>query len=139
MTSIVTTAKAIRIQNHLNEALAGQLESGEVIEGAATQGSMFLPVALPVLRALRLAPPAYLVVTNQRVLLVELRGRFPAADGKAVPAATIIEQRTRRVGEGFRFPATAKQLQEPSMSLGRINIKVEDYIFQPAIGWHFAG
>jgi len=129
----------MKVQNHLEEALSAQLADGEVIEGAATQGSMFLPVALPIFRALRLAPPAYLVVTNQRVLLVEIRGRFPAADDKAVPAATILEQRARRVGEGFRFPTTAKQLQDPSMSLGRINIKVEDYIFQPAIGWHFAG
>jgi len=138
MTTNTLHTKEQRIRQHLTEALIGQLEDGEVIEAAATQGNMFLPVMLPFLRFLRLVPPAYLVVTNKRLLLVTLDGVLPAKPGRPVSPGAVVEQRGRRSGENFRFPSSARQLQEPALSVGRINIRVEETIFQPALGWHFA-
>lgn len=128
----------------MNKALVGQLYENEVIEAFATVTPLGLIVGLPVVRALRQLrrkPIPYLVISNERVLIINIAGKFPPRELDAVVPADIVEQRLRRAGESYEFPSSAREFQEPGriMSVWAVvEITVNDSTFFTQRGWNFS-
>lgn len=134
------TTRQVKLQNmqaHVSAALGDQLHEGEVIEAMAAQGQMWLTHIYEIFRFLRLQPPSFLVITNQRVLLATLPGKLPTRDISQVKTGSIVEQRPRRAGETFDLATSARDLHEPGRTIGMKAIKVEQWVFTPSMGWQF--
>jgi len=134
MTSKAQT-KRQNMRAHLTKALDSKLQDGEELEVIASQGQLFLPIIFRVLQLFKMQPPAYLVLTNQRVLLVNLPGKFPTKDIAKVGSADIIEQRPRNDHEEFTFATSARELSEPGRTIGSNPIKVAPSVFTPSMTW----
>ena len=138
----MTTKRQTKLQNmqaHVTTALDGQLHEGEIIESMAAEGQMWMTHFFELARLFGIQPRAYLIVTNQRVLIAKLAGRIPAKDIAKVQSGTIVEQRPRLHDEAFVFNTTARELHEPGRTIGLQAIRVEDWLFTPSFGWQFVG
>ena len=134
----MTTKRITRNQNirtHLTTALEGHLHEDEKLETLASTNNMWMVMLQPLFQLAGLAPNAYVVVTNKRVLLIELNGKMPARDLSSVRPGKVIEQRNRKDGETFSFATTARDLHEPGKTVGAARITVEHTMVTPAMAW----
>ena len=123
------------IRTHITKALDGHLHENETPEMLASTNNMWMVMLQPLFQLAGLAPNAYVLVTNQRVLLVELNGKMPARDLSSVRPGNVVEQRPRKDGETFSFATTARELHEPGKTVGAARITVEHTMVTPAMAW----
>ena len=119
-----------RIHTHLLLALEGELAQGERLTAATSIQGTYWPFIVK-------TKILWLVVTDQRLLIVKLDQRVPARNLFKVTPGTVTEQRRRRPNEKILIPRSMAELDEPGLNLGSNIITVDESWFTPGPGWHF--
>lgn len=135
-----SSSKSDRVKRHVNAALATHLRPDDVIESAHLDaGSLVAGLPFRISKLLKLRPLQCLVVTDRRLIVLELDRPFPAKADASVGPVRIVDSRARQNDDELDFPTTWSDLEEPNPDAGRmqVSVQVNRVDFSPGRGWRF--